>query len=82
MNEKEEVHRLYRHAFCIFLQGVLHVSELWLQALDVLLKLQLSFLAAMQLRHLLIQLAFHTVELQKTRQLSCLVHQSYPVGII
>lgn len=30
MNEKEQVYRLYRHAFCIFLQGVLHVSELWL----------------------------------------------------
>lgn len=68
MNGEEEVYLLYRHALGVFLQGVLHVSELRLQALDVLLQLQLFLLAALQLRHFLVQLALHTVELQKTQE--------------
>lgn len=67
-NEKEEVDVFYCHAVGVFFHGVLHVSELWPEALDVLLELQLSLLAALQLRHSLIQLALHTVELQKTHE--------------
>lgn len=68
MNEKEQDYLTYIHAVGIFLQGVFHVSKLWPQALDVLLQLQLSLLAALQLRHLVVQLALHSVELQKTHE--------------
>lgn len=37
MNENEKVYFLYSHAVGVFLQGVLHITELRLQALDVLL---------------------------------------------
>ncbi len=36
-NEKIVVDLLYSYAVGVFLQSVLHISELWLQALDVLL---------------------------------------------
>lgn len=54
---------LYRHAVGVFLQSVLHISELWPQSLDALLKLQFSLLAALQLGHFLVQLALHMVQL-------------------
>lgn len=63
MKIKKRVYLLYSHAVGVFLHRVLHITELWLQALDALLELQPSLLAALQLRHFLIQLALHTVEL-------------------
>lgn len=56
---------MYSHALGIFLQGILHVTELWPETLDVLLELQLSLLAALQLCHFLIKSGFHTVKLHE-----------------
>lgn len=56
------------HAVGVFLQSVLHVSELLSELLDFLLQLQLPFLAALQLHHLLIQLALHTVQLTHKKE--------------
>ena len=56
---------LYRHAVGVFLQRVLHVADLRLQALDALFQLKPSLLAALQLRHFLIQFVLHTIELEK-----------------
>lgn len=57
----------YRHAADIFLQGVLHVSELRLQPLQLLLQLQLFVLAVAMLGHFVVQLALHAVQLQERR---------------
>lgn len=67
VTEKTE-YLIYIHAVGVFFQCVFHFSELRPQALDVLLQLQLSLLAALQLWHLLVQLALHSVKLQKTHE--------------
>lgn len=67
MNGFEEAGAPYRHAVDIFLQGVLHVSELRLQPLQFLLQLQLFVLAVAMLGQFVVQLAFHAVQLQEGR---------------
>lgn len=67
MNGFEEAAAPYRHAADIFLQGVLHVSELRLQPLQFLLQLQLFVLAVAMLGQFVVQLAFHAVQLQERR---------------
>lgn len=61
-----EVFLTYSHAFGVFFQGVLHVSELRLQTLNRLLQLQLLLLAPLEFGHLLVQLALHMIELYAT----------------
>lgn len=79
MNGFEEAGAPYRHAADIFLQGVLHVSELRLQPLQFLLQLQLFVLAVAVLGQFVVQLAFHAVQLQERRthkKRSSFLHQS------
>lgn len=77
MNGFEEAGALYRHAADIFLQGVLHVSELRLQPLQFLLQLQLFVLAVSMLGQFVVQLAFHAVHLHAhTRKDHHILHKS------
>lgn len=80
-HERKGMTFLYRQAVGVFFQSVLHVTELWPEALDALLQLELFLLAALQLWHFLIQLALHTVELQKHIKLWVFV-QLWPTVVL